>query len=59
MTRAAQVVRLRIQREEVGIGRNAVVEPVDERLEERHAAGGLVDGLLLHDAQCTEGQSSG
>ena len=44
-------VRLRVERPEDRVDRDAVVEPTDQRLEERHPAGGVVEaGLVGHPA---------
>ena len=49
MTRRTELLGLRVQREQRGIALHTVVEPVDERLEERHAADRVVErDLTLH-----------
>ena len=49
VTRGTELLGLRVQREQRGIALHTVVEPVDERLEERHAADRVVErDLTLH-----------
>ena len=49
VARGSQILRLRIQREQRGISLHTVVEAVDQRLEERHAADRVVErDLTVH-----------
>ena len=53
-------VGLGVDRPEDRVVRDAGVEPADERLEERHAAGAVVEGLLVdHGGKCMEASARG
>ena len=53
----AEVVGLGVQRQQLGIGGDAVVEVVDEGVEEGQAAGRLVEGRVGHGRQSRKGGS--
>jgi hypothetical protein len=51
----SQVHRIRVEGEEHGVGRDPGIEPVDEGLEEGHAADGVVEGWIGHGCESSEG----
>ena len=58
MPGSAEVAGLRIQGKQHRIRGDALVEAVHQRLEERQATGGVVDGLRFHGPAVYGAQSS-